>query len=76
LFLHKTGLTVHAALRQRRIIEAQRLLLRTTLTVDEIARRCGFARRDSFTRAFRTLANCSPKHYRRLGHLEGEVLKE
>ena len=75
LFLHKTGLTVNAALRQRRIVEAQRLLLRTTLTVDEIALRCGFSRRDSFTRAFRALANCSPRNYRRLGHLEGEVLR-
>ncbi len=75
LFLRKTGLTVNAALRQRRVLAAQRLLLRTTLDIDAIATRCGFTRRDSFTRAFRTLANCSPKQYRRLGHLEGEVLK-
>lgn len=76
LFLRKTGLTVNAALRQRRVLAAQRLLLRSTLDVDSIATRCGFARRDSFTRAFRLLANCSPILYRRLGHLEGEVLKD
>lgn len=75
-FSRATGGTVIAALMARRILAAQELLSAGTLPVAEVARRCGFHRRDVFTRAFRAATDRSPSQWRRLGFLHEDVLRK
>jgi AraC-like DNA-binding protein len=60
-FLAATGLTLRAAIRQRQLEEARRLLLRTELTPPFIAEHCGFRDLRSMASAF-TEAGCEVPH--------------
>jgi len=56
-FLAVTGLTLQAAIRQRQLEEARRLVLRTELSPQYIAEHCGFHDLRAAARAF-TAAGC------------------
>jgi len=60
-FVAATGLTLQAAIRQRQLEEARRLLLRTELTPPYIAEHCGFRDLRSMASAF-TAAGCEVPH--------------
>ena len=64
-FLAATGLTLWAAIRQRQLEEARRLLLRTELSPQFIAEHSGFRDLRSAARAFRA-AGCEVPHALRL----------
>ena len=58
------GAPPNALVRQRRIIEAKRLLEYTALTVAEIAHRCGFRDAAFFSRAFKKSVGIPPNMFR------------
>ncbi|MEQ0560391.1 AraC family transcriptional regulator [Amycolatopsis sp. NEAU-NG30] len=62
-----TGRTAAQLVREARIREAQRFLLRTDLTVRQVARRTGFADPAYFCRFFRRETGVSPGEFRRGG---------
>ncbi|MEU0535851.1 helix-turn-helix domain-containing protein [Amycolatopsis tolypomycina] len=62
-----TGRTAAQLLRETRIREAQRFLLRTDLTVRQVASRVGFADPAYFCRFFRRETGLSPGDFRRGG---------
>ncbi|HET6705941.1 AraC family transcriptional regulator [Amycolatopsis sp.] len=62
-----TGRTAAQLLRETRIREAQRFLLRTDLTVRQVASRVGFADPAYFCRFFRRETGLSPGDFRRVG---------
>lgn len=51
--------------RQRRLLEAKRLLEYTGLSVAEISHRCGFRDAAFFSRTFKTKLNATPQAYRK-----------
>lgn len=51
--------------RQRRLLEAKRLLEYTSLTIAEIAHRCGFRDAAFFSRTFKSNVGAPPQDYRR-----------
>ena len=51
--------------RQRRMLEAKRLLEYTALSIAEIAHRCGFRDAAFFSRTFKSNFGISPNHYRK-----------
>lgn len=59
-----TGTTPHQYLIQLRLERARELLLETTLSVGEIAERCGFQDAFYFSRCFRAHFGASPRGYR------------
>lgn len=52
-------------LREQRLTQAKELLLRTTLNLEEIAQRCGFANPFAFSRAFKRATGVPPGRFRR-----------
>lgn len=58
------GETVAATVRRVRLHQASGYLAQTTLTVTEIARRCGYPHAQSFTRAFRQCFGQNPQAWR------------
>lgn len=62
----ETGKTFAVHLSAARICEAKRLLAYTTLSLGEIARRCGFKDQSYFTKVFRRQINLTPREFRRL----------
>jgi AraC family transcriptional activator of pobA len=65
----QTGKTVGTLIRQRILLEAQRLLLHTSLTVSEIAYNLNFADPSYFIRFFRRLTGKTPIGFRTSCHL-------
>lgn len=63
IFRETFGLSPMAYVRERRIREAQRLLLKGTLTVKEIAGRLNFADAHHFSRVFRQVTGISPSAF-------------
>jgi len=70
LFKEKVGVSPGRYIRDRRLQEAQILLLGTNLPVSEIAGKCGFPELTSFIRFIRGNLGCSPLAYR------GKTLKK
>ena len=64
-YSREAGIGLHRYITQRRVEEAQSLLLTSPdLTLDEIAARTGFTNTRTFSRAFQAEAGCSPGKYR------------
>ena len=59
------GSSPNSLVRQRRILEAKRLLEYTALSISEIAHSCGFNDAAFFSRTFKTAVGESPNVYRR-----------
>jgi AraC family transcriptional regulator, transcriptional activator of pobA len=63
----KTGRTVQEWIGERRMAQARRLLVATELTVEEIARKVGYADSAYFVRCFRRDHGTTPLRWRRAG---------
>lgn len=70
LYRAATGQTIMAALRERRLREAKRLLETSGASVIEISNRAGFGDLSSFNRAFLCDAGVTPSEYRRRSRAE------
>ena len=63
-FRRLIGSTPARHVQERRVQRAAELLARTTLSIDEIAERCGFANRYHFSRVFAQRMSTPPGRYR------------
>lgn len=63
VFREAFGITLSDYCLDRRLREAQRLLIQGRLTVGQIAERVGYERQSSFAVAFRTATGMSPREY-------------
>jgi len=64
-FKKSTGVPPHRWLLARRIERAEELLLNSTLPIEQIASRCGFADQSHFTRVFVGFVGVAPGEWRR-----------
>lgn len=64
MFRQQTGSTPFGYLAEQRIQRAKLLLKNTTLSIEAVAQEVGFTNACSFSRAFSSLANVSPKRWR------------
>ena len=64
-FRQTTGQPPHRWLMVQRIEKAKQLLVDSTLSLAQIAQKCGFADQSHFTRVFAQLIQSSPGHWRR-----------
>ena len=64
-FRQTTGQPPHRWLMVQRIEKAKQLLVESTLSLAQIAQKCGFADQSHFTRVFAQLIQSSPGHWRR-----------
>ncbi len=65
-FLKETGMSPQVYVRRLRASRAATLLRRTTLSVDEIAERCGFCDRAHFHKVFRKTSGQTPVSFRKM----------
>jgi AraC-like DNA-binding protein len=65
LFKSAYGVTMADYCLQRRVREAQQLLMEGSLTIAQVAERVGYEHQSSFTAAFRRQLGVSPREYRR-----------
>lgn len=64
-----TNLSPMAHLQQLRVTRAKRLLTKTSLSITEIAMRCGFASSAYFATVFRAKTRCAPGEFRGTGKI-------
>ena len=64
-FQESTGTTPHRWLLAQQVVLARRLLETTQLTIDQVARRCGFRNASTLRKHFRRHVRLSPTGYRR-----------
>jgi AraC-like DNA-binding protein len=64
VFKEAFGITMADYCLERRMREAQQLLLEATLTIAQVAERVGYEHQSSFTAAFRGHVGMSPREYR------------
>lgn len=64
-FRGATGLSPHRYLTQRRLARARELLLHSTLSLAQVALRCGFSSQAHFTEYFRREVGATPQAFRR-----------
>jgi transcriptional regulator GlxA family with amidase domain len=64
LFKKQTGDTFKSQLREVRLAHAKSLLADYSLTVKEVAFRCGYSSSSSFAHEFKKLLHSSPSKYR------------
>ena len=64
LFKRETGISVSAYIRQRRIETAEKMLLYSDLSYDEIAETLCFSSQSHFTKVFKEVTGTTPKVYR------------
>ncbi len=64
LFRRETGMTLGAYVAGQRLAAAQRLLLTTGLSVETVARRCGYGSASRFHAAFRKATETTPGGFR------------
>ncbi len=62
----ETGMTFSEALNSTRVKEAKRLLAFTSLSLGEIAARCGFKDQSYFTKVFKKNVNIGPREFRKM----------
>lgn len=67
VFKAHTGRTVFEFVREARLHEAQRLLAKSALRIEEVAAAVGFSSPANFATAFREHFGCTPSAYRQLG---------
>ncbi len=64
-FVEKVGRTPYEEILRVRIDQSKRMLLQLDLSVDEIARRCGYSATSNFNRIFRKVTGQTPAAFRR-----------
>ena len=65
VFKQTFGLTMADYCLERRVREAQQLLMEASLTIAQVAERVGYEHQSSFAAAFRNQVGMSPREYRR-----------
>lgn len=65
IFRKKTGLTVTQYVQYRRVMEAQKLLIKTEKPILDICMDCGFNNAQHFYRVFKSIAGMPPEKFRR-----------
>ncbi|SFL43464.1 AraC-type DNA-binding protein [Gracilibacillus orientalis] len=63
-FKKEFGVTIHQYILQRRMYEAKKLLVETSMPIAEIAFRIGFSTASNFIRCFKKYQHETPKQYR------------
>ena len=58
------GITVKEYIRKRRVSEAAKMINETSLSLKEIAYRCGFNSQENFIRVFRSVFGITPNDYK------------
>lgn len=66
LFKQFTDMSFYDYLNQRRVKEAERLLLNPNLSITEVAMRSGFASISTFNRVFKSFKECTPTEFKNL----------
>lgn len=66
LFKHFTDMSFYDYLNQRRVKEAEKLLLNPSLSITEIAMRSGFSSISTFNRVFKSFKECTPTEFKNL----------
>ena len=66
LYQRTFGCSIVAAIRQLRLRRARRLLMDSAMTIEQIARSCGYRQGDYFRRVFHQAAGQSPRAFRNL----------
>lgn len=75
MFAESTGKTLYAYILERRLFEAEWLLLNTDTPIIEIAQMIGYTSQQSFTKAFGQRFECSPASYRNNHYVMTEAPK-
>lgn len=65
LIREKTGMNFTQLVRNFRIEDAKRLLSTTSLSIEEIAERCGYVSPDSFSKVFKKETGANPSKFRK-----------
>ncbi len=65
IFIAATGRTPYRYLLERRLAQAQKLLMTTDLSIGAIARECGFSSQSYFNQVFARELGCTPMGYKR-----------
>jgi AraC-like DNA-binding protein len=65
VFKEAYGITMADYCLERRVREAQQLLIEAALTIAQVAERVGYEHQSSFTAAFRGHVGMSPREYRK-----------
>lgn len=76
LFKQFTDMSFYDYLNQRRVKEAEKLLLNPSLTVTEVAMRSGFSSISTFNRVFKIFKECTPTEFKNLYQRQNRVLYE
>lgn len=66
IFKEHTGMTFGSFLNQYRIQQSVKMLFDTSLSITEIADKCGFNSIKTYNRLFKQIKNISPRDYRKL----------
>lgn len=66
LFKHFTDMSFYDYLNQRRVKEAEKLLLNPNLSITEVAMRSGFSSISTFNRVFKMFKECTPTEFKNL----------
>ena len=66
LFKQFTNISFYDYLNQRRVKEAEKLLLNPNLSITEVAMRSGFSSISTFNRVFKSFKECTPTEFKNL----------
>lgn len=66
LFKQFTDMSFYTYLNQRRVKEAEKLLLNPYLSITEVAMRSGFSSISTFNRVFKSFKECTPTEFKKL----------
>lgn len=64
LFKKTTGSSVIKYIQCRRVIEAQKMLMNSDISINDVCFKCGFNNLQHFFRVFKQISNCTPGQYR------------
>ncbi|NLL72364.1 MAG: AraC family transcriptional regulator [Clostridiales bacterium] len=73
LFKQFTDMSFYDYLNQRRVKEAEKLLLNPTLSITEVAMGSGFSSISTFNRVFKSFKECTPTEFRNLYQCRNRV---
>ncbi len=71
LFKQFTGVSFYRYLNQKRISQAQQLLIDPSLSVTDVSLACGYSSLSSFIRMFKIIKGCTPSEFRSLYQAPG-----
>ncbi len=76
LFKQFTDMSYYDYLNQRRVKEAEKLLLNPNLSITEIAMRSGFSSISTFNRVFKSFKECTPTEFKNLYRRRNRAMHE